>query len=341
MRAAKPPPLGWPCLRGLVLGARRGVAQTGPERKITLKGAAPSLTIAVPLTMVANQMDRPHGIAVDLQASGTSSTITIDAVLAGQAQFGSPGTADALQAIRQGAKLRIIGAVVNNLQVMVVRDDVLPKLGIPATAPIEQRVRALKGLTIGTGAVGSTHYQILRGYLKQYGLDPDRDLRVVGMGETSALISGIQQKRYDAIAYASPIVEQAVARHVATVWISGLRGDIPGSDAVKTCVIVTRADALEKNQADVDALRAALADALRAVRDNHGATGRMLREKYFPSLDPDVWATAWNSATAAYPASLAFTREAYDYWIANDAKGPDSYKNVDYAQVTYAPAQTQ
>lgn len=317
-------------------------AQTSTDtRTVTIKSAVPSLTTAVPLIMVANHIDRAHGIAVDLQASGTSSTITVDAVLAGQVEFGSPGTADALQAIRQGAKLKIIAAVVNNLQVMVMRDDVVQKLGVSPTAPIADRVHALKGLTIGTGAVGSTHYQILRAYLKQYGLDPDKDVRLVGMADTSALISGIEQKRYDAIAYASPIVEQAIAKHIGGVWISGPRGDIPGSDDVKTCVIVARTDTIEKHRDDVDALRGALTDALRAVSGDHAATGATLHGTYFSRLDPTVWAEAWNGATHAYPSTLAFTREAYEYWTANDPKGADSYKNVDYTQVTYAPAQTE
>lgn len=317
-------------------------AQTAPDqRTVTIKGAAPSLTIAVPLTMVAKHLDKAHGIAVDYQASGTSSTIVVDSVLAGQVEFGSPGTADALQAIRQGAKLKIVGAVVNNMLVTVIRDDVLQKLGVAPTAPIADRVRALKGLTIGTGAVGSTLYQVLRSYLKQYGLDPDRDVRLVGMGDTSALISGIEQKRYDAIAYASPIPEQAVARHVGTLWFSAPRGDVPGSDNVKMAVIVARTDTVENKRADVDALRAALADALHAVRDDHQATGQLLHDTYFPRLDPTLWAAAWSAATAAYPANLAFTQEAHEYWINNDPKGPDSYKNVNYREVVYDPAQTQ
>ena len=326
-------------LPGLACGP--ALAQTAANpRPVTIKSAAPSLTIAVPLAMVANQADKAHGIAVDLMASGTSSTVIVDAVLAGQAEFGTPGTADALQAIRQGAKLKIIAAITNNLQVMVMRDDVLQKLDVSPTAPIQDRVRALKGLTIGTGAVGSTHYQILRAYLKQYGVDPDKDVRLVGMAETSALISGIEQKRYDAMAYASPIVQQAIAKHVASVWISAPRGDIPGSDAVKTCVVVARADTVETHPKDVEALRAALADALGSVRTDHAAVGETLHRTYFPKLDPVVWSDAWDGATNAYPINLAFTREAYQYWIGNDPKGPDSYKDVDYKQVTYAPAQS-
>ena len=62
-------------------------AQT-PPNTVTIRAAAPSLTIGVPLTMIANRTDKAHGITVDLQAFGTSSTISIDAVLAGQAMFG-------------------------------------------------------------------------------------------------------------------------------------------------------------------------------------------------------------------------------------------------------------
>jgi len=49
-------------------------------------------------------------------------------------------------------------------------------------------VHAMKGFTIGTGVVGSAHYQIARAWLKQYGLDPDKDVTLVGQADSSALI---------------------------------------------------------------------------------------------------------------------------------------------------------
>jgi NitT/TauT family transport system substrate-binding protein len=308
---------------------------------VTIRAAAPSLTIGVPLTMVANRIDRAHGVAVDLQAFGTSSTISIDAVLAGQALFGSVGTLTALQAIRQGANLRIIAAVVNNVQVMVIRDDVVQRLGVSPTAPIAERVRALRGLIVATGAVGSTHYQILRSHLQRYGLDPDTDVRLVGIAEPSALVSGLEQRRFDAIAYASPLVEFAMARGVGQMWISGPRGDIPGSDSIKTSLIVVRTETLEGNREQVDALRAALTEALRVVQSDRVATGERLHGMYFSNLEDGVWETAWNATTTAYPSNLAFTRQAYDYWITNDPKGAKSYSSVDYAQITYDRAQSE
>jgi NitT/TauT family transport system substrate-binding protein len=302
---------------------------------ITIRAAAPSLTTGIPLSMIANRIDSANGIKVDLQAFGTSSTISIDAVLGGHATFGSVGTMTALQAIRQGADLKIIAAIVNNVQVMVMRDDVIKKLGVLPDAPIADRVRSLKGLIIATGAVGSTHYQILRSYLLQYGLDPDKDVRLIGIAEPSALVTGLEQQRFDAIAYASPLVELAIARKVGQVWISGPRGDVPGSENIKTGVIVARTETIEKNGEQIETLLAALTDALNAVKNDPAATGQRLHKMYFANLEAGIWDAAWNANTTAYPENLVFTREAYDYWTTNDPKGAQSYSNVDYSKIIY------
>jgi NitT/TauT family transport system substrate-binding protein len=291
--------------------------------------------------MIANQIDSAHGVKVDMQAFGTSSTISIDAVLGGHALFGSVGTMTALQAIRQGADLKIVAAIVNNVQVMILHNEVVTRLGVAPTAPIADRVRALKGLTIATGAVGSTHYQILRAYLKQYNLDPDKEVRLIGVAEPSALITGLEQKRFDAIAYASPLVEMALGRGIGQEWISGPRGDIPHSENIKTGVIVVKSETVKNKSKQIDLLRAALTDALRSVQSDRTTTGQKLHKQYFSNLEPKIWDMAWNATLTAYPSNLAFPRQAYDYWITNDPKGAESYKNVDYNNIIYAPAQSQ
>jgi NitT/TauT family transport system substrate-binding protein len=308
--------------------------------EVKIKSADPSLTSAATLTVAAKALDKAHGVCVKLDASGTSSTNIIDAVLAGQAEFGTPGTATALDAIREGAKLQIIGAIANDLHTMVISNKALAKTGLTDSSPIADRVRALKGMTIATGAVGSTHFQILRAYLKQYGLDPDKDVRIVGVSASSALITGIEHGQYGAIANASGVVEKAVADKAGSIWISGPRGDIPGSQDVKTCVLVARTDTVQNKSSDVDAVRAAVGDALNAINNDHDATGTTLRAAYFPKLDTAVWDLAWGAATAAYPKSLRFPQSAYQYWIDNDAKGAASFSKVSYTQITYGPAQT-
>jgi NitT/TauT family transport system substrate-binding protein len=312
---------------------------TGAPKKVVLRSTAASLTFVAQYVMEMYGYDKARGLDVDLQGQGTAGTITIDVVLARQADFGAAGTVNIMQAIRQGADLKIIGSIVNSPHMMVLRNEVAKKLGVSPDSPVTQRINALKGLTIATSPVGAAHYQILRAYLKQYQIDPDNDVRIVGVGDAAGMLAGLEQGRYDALAFATGSVEYAINAGFASVWISGPRGDVPGSD-MSTAAIFARSEVIEQKAADADALRAAVDDALKKIRDDRKAVGDALHQKYFPKLDRALWDIAWNGAAGAYPETAVFTRQAYDYWAANDPKGADSYKNVSYEQMTYPKARS-
>ena len=309
-------------------------------RPIKVMTSQPTLTSVVAFTVLANRYDRAHGIAVEMLQAGGSSSLMIDALISGNVDFATPGTPTALQAMREGADIKIIAATANNQIAAVINNETMKKLGVSATAPIAERMKALKGLTIGTNPVGSTYYQMLRSYLQQYGMDPDKDVRLVSMADSTALINGIERGRMDAIVSASGVVEQAIGLNAATMWFSGARGDIPGSENSMVNVVVTRSDMIEKRPADVEAYLAALKDALNAVRNDHAATGRTLKAEYFQKFDPALWEMVWSGSTGGYPPSLTFTKEAFDFWIGNDPKGAASYKDIDYKKVVYGPSQS-
>ena len=320
----------------------RSLAQTAgsePLRSAKLLSSDPTLTTSVVLVMQVRKFDRAHGLNVDVATVGGASSLMIEAVSSGSAEFGNPGTLTALQAIRQGAKIKIIGSIANNQLTAVINNVTMKKLGVTPTAPIEERMRVLKGLTIGTNPLGSSYYQMTRNYLRQYGLDPDKDARVVGVGDTSALLTGLVQGRFDVIMTASGIVEQAIALDSGTMWFSCARGDIPGAREAIVSVVVARTDFVEKRAADVDAFRAALGDALDLIHNDHDATGLALKSAYFPKMDQRVWDLAWATTRTGFPTTTAFPREAYDYWVANDPKGADAFKDMNYANIVYGPAQ--
>ncbi|EJJ29488.1 ABC transporter substrate-binding protein [Rhizobium sp. CF142] len=323
-----------------LLSAGRVDAQTPEAQKqIKVMTAAPSLTTAVPLTAIARQYDKAHGLTIENPQAGTNSSLIIDAVLSGNADFAVAGTLTVLQAIRAGGNLTIIGGVANNQLVTVLGTGASQKISVSNDAPIGERIKALKGLTIGTNPAGATYTQMLRAYLREYGLDPDNDVKLVGIADASALITGLEQGRFDAIATASGVAEQALALKAGTVWFSGARGDIPGAEKSIVALAVTRPDVIEKDAATVDAFRASLSDALKAINDDHEATGRILKDQYFQKFDPALWKIVWDGATAAFPTSLTFSQDAFRFWISNDPKGPESFQGIDYKKITYGPSQ--
>jgi NitT/TauT family transport system substrate-binding protein len=316
-------------------GASR--AQTALQ-PVKVMSSLANLTVAVPYAVVAEKFDKAHGLDIEMLSVGGASNLMVDAVISGSTLFSTPGTATALQAIRAGAKLRIIAAVANNQMVAVMRDETLKKLNVSPSSPIADRIRALKGLTIGTNPPGSTMNQLLRAYLKQYGMDGDKDVSIIGTADASALITGLVQGRYDVIVAGSGQVEQAISLKSGTLWFSGARGDIPGSEKSMIDVIVASEDTIQKNPALVDAYIAALQDALNVMRRDHEGVGRLMRAQYFQKLDPDVWNLVWSAATAGYPTTTTFSKDAYDFWIGIDAKGPESYKDLDFNKIIYVPA---
>ena len=325
------------------LAATPASAQTPAPAKLRpvhFISSDPTLTSAMVYIVKSKGFDKAHGIDIDITRTGNSSTLQIDAVVAGQATFGAPGTLTALQAIREGADLRIIASISNNQLAAVLSNDAMKKAGIPPTAPIADRIRAMKGMTIAVNPVGATYYQMFRAYLKQYGINPDNDVKLVPLGDPTAMLTGLGYGRYDAMVTASGIVEQAIGLKTAQLWFNGARGDLPDADSTLVCIVVARGDTVEKHPEDVDAMRAALADALKYVRDEHDAAGKMLKTEYFPKFDPEVWEVVWNTATNAFPTNLSFSEKAFKYWVENDPKGAESYKHIEYKKVAYGPVQT-
>jgi NitT/TauT family transport system substrate-binding protein len=311
------------------------------EKPVKVISSLPTMTSAATYLMVARDYDKAHGLDVEVTQAGGSSSLQIDAVLAGSAMFGHPGTATAMQAIREGADLKIIAAGSNNQIAAVISNAALAKSGVAVDAPIADRFKALKGLTIGTNPVGATYTQMFRYYLKQFGLDPDKDVTLVGMQDTTALISGIEQGRFDAIVSASGVVEQALTLAPSKIWFAAPRGDIPGGESSVVVVVVATGDTVEKHPDMVKAYRAAMGDALKAINEDHDKTGQALQAAHFQKMNPEVWKAVWDNATAAFPTSVTFSKEAFDFWIGIDPKGPDSFKAVDYSKIVIPEAQSK
>ena len=322
-------------------GSTNAIAQStaGALQPVSFISSDPTLTSALVYVVKSKGFDKAHAIDMSVARTGMSSSLQLDAVIAGHADFAAPGTQTALQAIRSGADLKIIASIANNQLAAVISNNALKKIDVSSTAPIADRLRAMKGMTIATNPVGATYYQMFRAYLKQYGLDPDTDVRLVPLGDSSAMISGLQYGRYDAIVSASGVVEQAMGLNAGSLWFSGARGDLPGADSTVVCVVIARSETVQKHPEEVEAVRAAFADALNFVHNDREAAGQMLKAEYFPKFDPTVWKLVWDGATAAYPATLTFPQKAFQYWTEIDPKGAPSYKDVEYKSVTYRAAQ--
>ena len=102
-------------------------------------------------------------------------------VLSGSADIGITGATDPLVFRERGASIRALATVVEKNHFTL---TVVPKV---------KRLEDLKGGTIGCTVVGSTTWVFARMLAKKMGWDPEKDVRIVGVGGLDAQMAALKR----------------------------------------------------------------------------------------------------------------------------------------------------
>lgn len=127
-----------------------------------------------------NDLFQKYGLTVDVQFA--QSSVSMAALTAGEVQFDLTAGVDTIQAVVAGAPLKLLGYF-----------DKHSPYGI-MTVPEVKQASDLKGKTFAIGKVGDTSDVAMRIGLKQLGLDPTKDVKILQTGNSpdrwAALTSG-------------------------------------------------------------------------------------------------------------------------------------------------------
>lgn len=94
---------------------------------------------------------------------------------------------------------------------LTIRKDIAEKKGITPQTPINQRIQALKGLKFGVSAPGAAADLYTRWILKKHGMDPEKDVKLVSVGNTNSLLAALQQGQIDGFLLSPPSPETTEA----------------------------------------------------------------------------------------------------------------------------------
>lgn len=117
----------------------------------------------------------------------------MQAMMAGDLDVAYVGAAPVITAISQGLDAKIVAPVQINGSSLVIRPD--HKYESP---------KDLKGLKIATYPPGSIQDTLLRKWLKENGLDPEKDVTIVGMPSAGDAVTAISAKQIDAVFLPEP-----------------------------------------------------------------------------------------------------------------------------------------
>ncbi|MBS7700247.1 MULTISPECIES: ABC transporter substrate-binding protein [unclassified Chelatococcus] len=275
-----------------------GLAQAADQIRV----AAAAINIAHgPVALIAADpmIFADKGLTLKLTDLHGQSPNCIAALLSKAADLCQVGTTTGTDAIAEGADLVAIAAVSGPNAEVILSADSVAKLGVAANAPINDRIRALKGLRLVTSAPGSAIYTLTDAMLQTVGLSI-ADVKYRTLAEVPAMIESIRNNQIDGAVWVIGSLAPLLVEGKGVRWISLARGDVEKYSGLPFVTVFARRDWAEANPELVSRIQAAYAEAIRRLRDNPETSSRLIKDKFFPDMEQALWDDGYAQAREAF-----------------------------------------
>ena len=135
-------------------------------------------------------------------------------------------------------------------------------------------VKDLKGAVIGLTSIGGTNHVSTRMTLRQFGLDIDKDVKILAIGEEKLMVDTFKMGRVDAIVVAPPFSVQLKRENFPILAQTADHVVIPFSG------LGTTIDRIKNNRAQIKRVLKAEIEALRFIQNNAAGTTEVIRKRF-------------------------------------------------------------
>lgn len=279
-------------------------ASAAEATKVTIAQAIPTVAFAPLYVAKANGYFELEGLEVDIQVMNSGPDAD-KALIGGSADFTAGAAVTfALMASRYSNVIAVQN-MAWMLMNMVLHKDVVQRVGITNETALDAKIKALKGLTLGTPAPGSAADLYTRFLLRSNGLDPDKDVVLVQIGTASALTAALRSRRIDGFLLAPPAPNEAEAGGFASVIIKTTKGEVPAFREFIHEVVSTRKDYAERNPGTVEKVVRAITKANLFI-NRHPDKATELLTGSFPKISPRVLTSSMEDLKSSFPTDGRF-----------------------------------
>lgn len=225
-----------------------GVAPTAAQspRRVRLTMPVVALSMAPVYIAQARGYFAQEGVDVQVTTTGGGGP-DIKALIAGDADFTYSAGDQVMLPWQEGKRLTIVmtafpRAIIN----WAMRKDVAQARGITETTPFADKLKALRGLTVGATQPGSLTANLGAYTLRRAGLVPQQDAKVIPIGAGPTWVAALEHKKVDVALMAPPLPDTAVARGFAILFINNTHGEDPSLTEFLSQILVTRPDVIQR-----------------------------------------------------------------------------------------------
>ena len=177
---------------------------SGELQSVKLAQSIPSLSFSPLIIALDRNFFGYQGLKtefVELQSGATA----LQAIVGGSIDLVDSASTEVASAIAKGTGIQAIeNTIMMTLQVCV-RKDYAEKAGVTADSPLADRLKALKGATIGITGPGAVSDKAMRYLLIKFGgLDPNTDTTITQVGGAAAMSGALDANQIQAFLLSPP-----------------------------------------------------------------------------------------------------------------------------------------
>ncbi|HVO93000.1 MAG TPA: ABC transporter substrate-binding protein, partial [Terriglobales bacterium] len=120
--------------------------------------------------------------------------------------------------------------------------------GITESTPLADKVKALKGLTVGVTNPGALTAHLAAFVIRKAGLNPQQDVHIVPIGSGPTWLAALENRKVDAALTAPPTPETAISRGYAIMLINNAKGEDPSIGEFLMENLIVRPETVAKDQ---------------------------------------------------------------------------------------------
>jgi NitT/TauT family transport system substrate-binding protein len=270
-----------------------GLAPTGPAAaqaptkvRITMPVTALSMT---PVYLAqARGYFAEEGLDVTVSVTGGSGP-DIKALIAGEVDFTFTPGDNVLLAFQEGKRLVMVMSGLNRLFInWAMHKDVARERGITSASPLPDKLKALKGLTVGVTTPGALTAHLAAFVIRKAGYVPQQDVKILAIGSGPTWIAALENRKVDVALTATPTPETAIQRGFAIMLIDNGKGEDPSFTEFLMVNLITRPEVIEKNPELVRKMARALVKANRWARSASVEEVAAALQPNFARTDPAI-----------------------------------------------------
>lgn len=229
----------------LMLSPEEARAQTPRKVRLTIPVVALSMT---PVYLAqAKGFFSGEGLDVDVTSTGGGGP-DIRALIAGEVDFSFTTGDNVILAYQEGKPLVMVASALNRLFInWAIHKEAAKAQGITETSPLEQKLKALKGLTVGVTNPAALTSHLAHYVIRRAGYVPQQDVKVIAIGAGPTWLAAVENRKVDAALTAPPVPETAISRGFALMFINNTKGEDPSISEFLMENLIARPETLKKD----------------------------------------------------------------------------------------------